>query len=127
NKTPFGAYRGFGMPEAAFAMERALDRAARRLGLDPAEVRRRNLIRPEEMPFRTPTRLEYDSGDYPAALEMALKAIGYAEFRAAQPAARQSGRLPGIGHAPYIEYTGQGPSPMQRLSGSRSGGYEEAV
>jgi len=127
NKTPFGAYRGFGMPEATFALERALDQAARRLGVDPAELRRRNLIRPEEMPYRTPTRIEYDSGDYPQALQMALDAVEYDRFRAEQRQAREHGRLLGIGLAPYIENTGQGPSRIQKLSGSRSGGYEEAV
>ena len=127
NKTPFGAYRGFGMPEATFALERAMDRAARDLGIDPAELRRRNLIRPEEMPYRTPSRLEYDSGDYPEALRRALDTIGYDDLRREQAAARAEGRLLGIGVVPYLEYTGQGPSPMQQLSGSRSGGYEEAV
>jgi aerobic carbon-monoxide dehydrogenase large subunit len=127
NKTPFGAYRGFGMPEATFALERALDQAARRLDIDPAELRRRNLIQPREMPFTTPTRLEYDSGDYPAALEAALQRIGWDAFRAEQAEARAAGRLPGIGLAPYLEFTGQGPSPLQRLSGSPSGGWEEAV
>jgi len=127
NKTPFGAYRGFGMPEATYALERALDQAARQLGLDPAELRRRNLVRPEEMPYKTPTRLEYDSGDYPAALAMALETIGYQAFRDEQVKARAAGRLLGIGVVPYLEFTGQGPSPVQRLSGSPSGGYEEAV
>jgi aerobic carbon-monoxide dehydrogenase large subunit len=127
NKTPFGAYRGFGMPEATYALERALDQAARRLGMDPAELRRRNLIRPEEMPFTTPTRLEYDSGDYPAALQTALDRIGYTVFRAEQSRGREAGRLLGIGVVPYLEFTGQGPSPMQKFSGSPSGGYEEAV
>jgi carbon-monoxide dehydrogenase large subunit len=127
NKTPFGAYRGFGMPEATFALERALDQAARQLNMDPAELRRRNLIKREEMPYKTPTRLEYDSGDYPAALEMALDTVDYGAFRAKQEQARGHGKLLGIGIVPYLEFTGQGPSRMQKLSGSPSGGYEEAV
>ncbi|HEX6511735.1 MAG TPA: xanthine dehydrogenase family protein molybdopterin-binding subunit [Chloroflexota bacterium] len=122
NKTPLGAYRGFGMPEATFALERGLDQAARQLGIDAAELRRRNLIHPEQMPCRTPTRLEYDSGDYPAALQSALDAIGYEELRASK-----NERRSGIGVVPYLEYTGHGPSPLLKLGGGRSGGYEEAA
>jgi carbon-monoxide dehydrogenase large subunit len=116
NKVPNAPYRGAGRPEAAFAMERTIDLVARELGLEPAEVRRRNVIRAEEMPYRVgvPYRdgepIVYDSGDYPAALEKALDAIGGVEaFRRRQSEARREGRHLGLGIGCYIEGTGVGP------------------
>jgi carbon-monoxide dehydrogenase large subunit len=117
NKTYSAAYRGAGRPEAAFVMERLLDVAARRLSLDPAEIRRRNLIRPDEMPYRPGfpykdgVEIVYDPGDFPAALDAALALVGYAEVRARQ-AARP--RLPGsrrlgVGMACYHQGTALGP------------------
>ena len=116
NKVPNAPYRGAGRPEAAFAMERTIDLVARTLGLEPAEVRRRNMIRAEEMPYRVgiPYRdgepIVYDSGDYPGALEKALDAVGGVEaFRRRQSAARAEGRYLGLGIGCYIEGTGVGP------------------
>jgi aerobic carbon-monoxide dehydrogenase large subunit len=116
NKVPNAPYRGAGRPEAAFAMERTIDLVARALGLEPAEVRRRNMIRAEEMPYRVgiPYRdgepIVYDSGDYPAALENALAALGgLAAFRRRQNEARREGRYLGLGIGCYIEGTGVGP------------------
>ena len=115
NKTPHAPYRGAGRPEAVFVMERMLDLAARRLGMDPADVRRRNLIRPEEMPYdvgipyRDGNPLVYDGGDFPAELEQALRAVGYAEVRRAQPEERRRGVYRGVGLAAYVEGTGLGP------------------
>jgi carbon-monoxide dehydrogenase large subunit len=116
NKVPNAPYRGAGRPEAAFAMERTIDLMARNLGLEPAEVRRRNMIRADEMPYRVgmPYRdgepIVYDSGDYPAALEKALDAIGGVEaFRVRQSEARRQGRYIGLGIGCYIEGTGVGP------------------
>jgi aerobic carbon-monoxide dehydrogenase large subunit len=116
NKVPNAPYRGAGRPEAAFAMERTIDLVARTLGLEPAEVRRRNMIRPTEMPYRVgiPYRdgepIVYDSGDYPGALEKALEAAGGLEaFRARQQQARGEGRYLGLGIGFYIEGTGVGP------------------
>ncbi|HWD57028.1 MAG TPA: xanthine dehydrogenase family protein molybdopterin-binding subunit, partial [Stellaceae bacterium] len=116
NKVPNAPYRGAGRPEAAFAMERTIDLIARTLGLEPAEVRRRNMIPAAEMPYRVgmPYRdgepIVYDSGDYPAALEKALDAVGgVAAFRQRQAAARQAGRHLGLGIGFYIEGTGVGP------------------
>ncbi|HET7875129.1 MAG TPA: xanthine dehydrogenase family protein molybdopterin-binding subunit [Methylomirabilota bacterium] len=110
-----GAYRGSGRPEAAFVMERLLDRAARRLGLDPAEIRRRNLIRPEEMPFgtglvyRDGTPVVYDPADYPAAFEKLLAAFDYEGWRRRQ-AERRGGAHPiGIGLANCVHGSGVGP------------------
>jgi carbon-monoxide dehydrogenase large subunit len=116
NKVPNAPYRGAGRPEATFAMERTIDLIARTLSLEPAEVRRRNMINAAEMPYHVgmPYRdgepIVYDSGDYPTALEKALDAIGGVEaFRQRQEAARKEGRYLGLGIGFYIEGTGVGP------------------
>ena len=116
NKVPNAPYRGAGRPEAAFAMERTIDLVARTLGLEPAEVRRRNMIRADEMPYsvgipyRDGEPIVYDSGDYPAALQKALDAVGGVEaFRRRQSEARKAGRHLGLGIGCYIEGTGVGP------------------
>jgi aerobic carbon-monoxide dehydrogenase large subunit len=116
NKAPNAPYRGAGRPEACFAMERSIDLIARTLGLEPAEVRRRNIIAAAEMPYtvglpyRDGEPIVYDSGDYPAALEQALTAVGGVErFRERQRAARGDGRYLGLGIGFYIEGTGVGP------------------
>jgi aerobic carbon-monoxide dehydrogenase large subunit len=116
NKAPNAPYRGAGRPEAAFAMERTVDLVARTLGLEPAEVRRRNMIRADEMPYsvgllyRDGEPIVYDSGDYPRALELALEAVGgVAPFRHRQEEARRDGRYLGLGIGCYIEGTGVGP------------------
>jgi carbon-monoxide dehydrogenase large subunit len=116
NKVPNAPYRGAGRPEACFAMERSIDLVARRLGLEPAEVRRRNMIRADEMPYhagllyRDGEPIVYDSGDYPGALQKALEAVGgVAAFRARQAAAARAGRSLGLGIGCYIEGTGVGP------------------
>ena len=84
--TPVGAYRGAGRPEATFLLERALDMLAAELGIDPAEIRRRNFIPPGAFPYRTPTGANYDSGDLGRALEIALRAAGYSGLRQEQAA-----------------------------------------
>jgi carbon-monoxide dehydrogenase large subunit len=116
NKAPNAAYRGAGRPEAVFAMERSLDLVARELRLEPAEIRRRNMVRGDEMPYRSglPYRdgepIVYDSGDYPAGLEEALAAVGgLAAFRERQAQARRGGRYLGLGIGCYVEGTGVGP------------------
>ena len=115
NKIQTTPVRGAGRPEAVVAMERLMDRVARELGLDRAEVRRRNFIRPEQMPynvgivFRDGRPVTYDSGDYPACQEAALKAADYAGFPARREAARKAGRYLGIGIANAVEATGLGP------------------
>lgn len=108
NTTPLGAYRGAGRPEAAYLLERLMDAAAADLGLDPVEIRRRNLLRADEFPYRSPTGAHYDSGDYHRALELALDRFGYVEAKAAQQRARAEGRLLGIGLACYCEFAGPG-------------------
>ncbi|MFI5376814.1 MAG: xanthine dehydrogenase family protein molybdopterin-binding subunit, partial [Candidatus Rokuibacteriota bacterium] len=100
---PVAAYRGAGRPEACFYIERLMDTAARTLGVDPAELRRRNLIPPERFPFRTVTGQSYDSGDYPQALDRALAAADYAGLRRAQAERRTRGEIVGVGVVSYVE------------------------
>jgi aerobic carbon-monoxide dehydrogenase large subunit len=115
NKTPNAPYRGAGRPETVFAMDRAVDGLARRLELDPAELRRRNYLRGDElpwdlgMPYRDGNPLVYDSGDFRAALDAALEAAGYEEFRREQPRLRAQGVYRGIGISGYVEGTAIGP------------------
>ena len=105
NKTPVSSMRGAGYPQAAFAMERLMDRVARELKLDRAELRRRNLIPPEKMPYTKPLKarsgagMQYDSGDYPACQAEVLAAAGWDDFPQRQAAARAQGRYIGIGLA----------------------------
>ncbi len=106
--TPVGAYRGAGRPEATALLERAMDLLAAELELDPAELRRRNLIPPSAFPYATLSDASYDSGDYPAALERVLEAADYPALRA-QQAERRAGGGPvqlGIGLCAYVEWTG---------------------
>lgn len=115
SKTPNAAYRGAGRPEANFVMERTLDVAARRLGLDAVEIRRRNLVRPGEMPYRSGLTYKdgvpvaYDPGDFPAALDRALELLQYDEWRRRQAAQAASARRIGIGLSCYAQGSGLGP------------------
>jgi carbon-monoxide dehydrogenase large subunit len=116
NKVPNAPYRGAGRPEAAHAMERMMDLVARELGLEPAEVRRRNMVRPDEMPYavgipyRDGEPIVYDTGDYPKALNKALEALGgLPALRERQAAALAQGRYLGLGLCVYTEGTGVGP------------------
>jgi len=115
HKTFAAAYRGAGRPEAALVLDRLLDRAARRLSMDPAELRLRNMIRVEEMPFvtgltyRDGVPITYDRADYPAAFERMLARLGYAEQRAEQARRRDGLRPIGVGLSAYVEGTGIGP------------------
>jgi carbon-monoxide dehydrogenase large subunit len=104
NKCPEGPYRGVGLPVATFVHERVMDVLAAELGLDRAEIRRRNYIPVESMPYQSVTGQHYDSGDYASALELALARIDYGGFRERQRAARAQGRLIGLGLASYVEY-----------------------
>jgi aerobic carbon-monoxide dehydrogenase large subunit len=114
NKSPLGAYRGVGMAFAAFAMERTLDLLADRLGVDPAEIRRRNLIPRDAYPFASAGGFVYDSGDLPNALEQALDLAGYERLKQERDEARGRGRLLGVGLACYTEYTGMGSETYRR-------------
>jgi carbon-monoxide dehydrogenase large subunit len=107
NTTATTAYRGAGRPEATAAIERAMDRFAAEIGMDPAEVRRINMLGNDRFPFNTPTGAQYDIGDYPAVLELLLERSGYAELRAEQARRREAGdvRQLGLGLSVYVEIT----------------------
>ena len=119
NTCPTVAYRGAGRPEATAAIERAIDLFAADIGVDPAEVRRRNLVGSDRFPFTTPTGTNYDSGDYGKALQLALDAAGYEQIRAEQLRRRDAGDVHqlGVGVATYVEITNP-------LPGGEYGGVE---
>jgi carbon-monoxide dehydrogenase large subunit len=109
NKMSTDAYRGAGRPEATYVIERMMDRIAGELGIDPAEVRRKNFPRPAEFPFSTATGLSYDSGNYQASLDKALKLAGYRKLRREQKRLRKQQRYLGIGLSTYVEICAMGP------------------
>lgn len=107
NKAPLGSYRGAGRPEAAYAIERAVDAFAREAGLDPVRVRAVNLIQPDALPYTAASGATYDSGDYPAALELALETVGFDDVRQRQEERLRSGADPiGLGVGAFIERAG---------------------
>jgi carbon-monoxide dehydrogenase large subunit len=108
NTTPTGAYRGAGRPEFIYIIERLMDAAARRLDLDPAELRRRNLIRPEQMPYRNPMGQTYDVGQFESILDQGLALADWQGFEARRCASADRGRLRGRGLASFLEWTGGG-------------------
>jgi carbon-monoxide dehydrogenase large subunit len=122
NKMATDAYRGAGRPEATYVVERAMDLVAAELGMDSAEVRRRNFPAAEEFPFHTATGLDYDSGDYESALVKAQGIIDYPALREEQKKARAEGRLFGIGISTYVEICALGPS-----AAMPAGGWESAT
>ncbi|GIL01730.1 MAG: carbon monoxide dehydrogenase [Alphaproteobacteria bacterium] len=124
NTAPVDAYRGAGRPEATFVVERIMETAARELGLDPAELRRKNFIR--SFPHQTPVIMAYDAGDYDATLEAALKAADYAGFAARRAEAEKRGRKRGIGLSCYIEACGIAPSAAVGSLGAGVGLWESA-
>jgi carbon-monoxide dehydrogenase large subunit len=127
NKTMVSPYRGAGRPHGVFVMERLLDLAARQLGLDRAEIRRRNFIQPHEFPYdvgliyQDNAPLVYDSGNYPAALERALEAVGYPRWPEEKARYRAEGRRVGLGFACYVEGSGIGPYEGCRVTVEPSG------
>src|SRR5882724_3726173 len=127
NKTPTAPVRGAGYPEGCFAMERVLDAIARDRGLDRAEIRRRNLVPAGAIPYQTPmharstSAIVYDSGDFPACLDLALKSADYAGFPARRDKARAEGRLLGFGIATGLKGTGRGPFESAIVRVGRSG------
>jgi len=126
NTLPTDAYRGAGRPEACYVLERLADRAARELGLDRAELRHRNLVPAEAMPYATPIGPVYDSGDFPKVLATVLERAGYATFEARRARARAAGRLRGIGIACFVESSGVAPSKLAGAMGARAGFFESA-
>jgi carbon-monoxide dehydrogenase large subunit len=127
NTTPVEAYRGAGRPEATFMLERMMDKVAQATGLDPVEVRRRNLIPPFENGHDVVTGLKYDSGNYEGALAKALTHVDYDGLRAEQQEARKRGRYIGIGVATYVEICGLGPSQVAGAVGFQGGLWESAI
>ena len=121
NKTPTDAYRGAGRPEATYFVERAMDMVARELNMDPAELRRKNFIASDRFPYQTQMGAVYDSGDYEAALDLALQRADWTGLQATRDAARAEGRLVGLGLAMYVEVCGLGPS-----SSLPTGGWEHS-
>ncbi|HWQ14054.1 MAG TPA: molybdopterin cofactor-binding domain-containing protein [Roseiflexaceae bacterium] len=118
NTAMVDAYRGAGRPEASYLIERMVDRFAAEIGMDPAEVRRKNFIQPQDFPYDNGMGLlPYDSGNYELALDKALEMAGYADFRKQQEEARKQGRYLGIGLSSYVEICGVAPSAWIGLPG----------
>jgi carbon-monoxide dehydrogenase large subunit len=126
NTVPVDALRGAGRPEATYLLERLVDNAARETGIDPVEIRRRNLIAPDAFPYQTPVALAYDSGNYGATMSRAEAMADYAGFEARRDEAAKRGRLRGIGMSAYIEASGAAPSAIAGALGARAGLYESA-
>jgi carbon-monoxide dehydrogenase large subunit len=121
NRTPLGAYRGFGQTQAVLVVERAVDLVARALGRDPVELRLQNMIEPAAFPYTTRTGITYDNGDHPEALRRARA------LAAAWPAPPADGRVRGTGVASYVQMAGIGPSAANQAIGLAIGGYETAT
>ncbi len=126
NTVPVDAYRGAGRPEATYLLERIVDVAAREMGIDRVEIRRRNFIRPDQFPYQTPVALQYDSGNYQATLETALRKADWAGFEKRRAEARSRGKLRGIGISTYVEACGIAPSAVVGALGGRVGLWESA-
>jgi aerobic carbon-monoxide dehydrogenase large subunit len=125
NTVPVDAYRGAGRPEATFQLERVIDKAAREMGFDPIELRRRNFI--HDFPYATPVAVEYDTGDYDATLDKLLEISDHAGFEARRDASAKKGLLRGLGVNCYIEACGIAPSNLVGQLGARAGLYESAT
>jgi carbon-monoxide dehydrogenase large subunit len=126
NTAPVDAYRGAGRPEATYVVERLVEVAAREMKLDPAEIRRRNFIQPDQFPYQTPVALQYDIGNYGQSMDKALEMIDYAGFPARKKASEAKGKLRGIGFSAYIEACGIAPSAVVGSLGAGVGLWESA-
>ena len=127
NTVPVDAYRGAGRPEATFQLERVIDKAARELGIDPIELRRRNFIQPDQYPYATPVALEYDTGNYPATMDKLVEIADIKGFAARKAESESRGKKRGLGIAHYIEACGIAPSNLVGQLGARAGLYESAT
>ncbi len=122
---PVDALRGAGRPEATFIVERLVDLAADKMGMDPVEIRRLNFVQPEDFPYQTQVALQYDSGNYQGALDKALEMVGYSGLREKQQTRiREGGKLLGIGLSTYIEACGLAPSAVVGSLGAQAGQWE---
>ena len=126
NTAPVDAYRGAGRPEATYVVERLVETAARELGMDPAAIRRRNFIQPDQFPYETPVALTYDTGDYEASLGRALDHADYTHFAARRAESEARGKKRGIGISAYIEACGLAPSQVALSLGAGVGLFESA-
>ncbi len=126
NTVPVDAYRGAGRPECTYLLERLVTKAAREMGIDPVELRQKNMIQPDMYPYQTPVALQYDCGNPPATFGSALKASDYAGFEARRATAEKNGKLRGIGISTYVEACGIAPSAVAGALGARAGLYESA-
>jgi carbon-monoxide dehydrogenase large subunit len=127
NTVPVDAYRGAGRPEAAYLLERLVDKAARQLGIDRIALRRKNLIRTDQFPYQTAVALQYDIGDYQATLDLALEQNDHAGYDKRKAASAARGKLRGWGMSTYIEACGIAPSAIAGALGARAGLYEAAT
>jgi carbon-monoxide dehydrogenase large subunit len=128
NKTPIGAYRGYGQPEVNFAYERLIEMLARRLGLDAVELRALNMVKPHELPWVNPTGAVFDSGDYERCLRMAAEAVDWVGHRRGGQAPRAGeGRYRGVGFSSYVERTGYASSKFLAGRGSQFGAHESVT
>ena len=127
NTVSVDAYRGAGRPEATYQLERVIDKAARELGVDPIELRRKNYIKPDQFPYQTPVAVQYDIGNYDATTDKVLEMADYAGFPARKAESAARGKLRGFGFAHYIEACGIAPSNLVGALGARAGLYEAAT
>jgi carbon-monoxide dehydrogenase large subunit len=125
NTVPVDAYRGAGRPEATYQLERCIDKAAREMGIDPIELRRKNFI--TEFPYATPVAVEYDTGDYHATMDKLIEIADFAGFDKRLAASKKAGKLRGLGINCYIEACGIAPSNLVGQLGARAGLYESAT
>jgi aerobic carbon-monoxide dehydrogenase large subunit len=127
NTVPVDAYRGAGRPEATYVVERLVEQGARELGLDPCELRRRNLLQPSDFPYVSPTGMRYDSGNYPSLLSKLCDAAEYDKLRLERQQKRPDGLLLGIGLAGFIDSAGGSPSRIAAAMGRRTASWDNAV
>ncbi len=127
NTAPVDAYRGAGRPEATYSLERVIDMAAREIGMDPIELRRKNFIKPDQYPFASAAGLEYDSGNYDALMDRMENVADMAGFAARRAESEAKGMLRGFGVNAYIEACGIAPSNLVGILGSRVGLYDAAT
>ena len=127
NKTPIGAYRGYGQPEVNFAYERLMDQLARRLGMDAVELRAMNMVKPDEFPWVNPTGAVYDSGDYERCLRMAAERSRLERASATRDGTGADGRFRGVGFSSYVERTGYASAKFLAGRGSQFGAHESVT
>ena len=127
NTAPVDAYRGAGRPEATYSIERVIDKMCRELNLDPFEVRRKNLLTPDQFPYTTPVGLVYDTGNYQATLDKAIELGDVAGFEARRAESAKRGKLRGMGLSTWIEACGIAPSHLVGVLGARVGLYDAAT